>query len=269
MCLTLNTIPPELMLTIAEHLPLLDLHALVRTDHALYRLLLRSLYKRALAIATPITIDVDNPFNHWRNSPWMGNARQVTLSLAAGMDPNMRIGFGGITRLHLAASRWYLSEEVEVMELLLARGADVDARDGTNRTPLHAASEVHTIEPDRPDKPLKLLIQSGADVNARTIQGMTPLHYAVQYGQDPRIVALLMEHGADSTIVGVGYYSHSPLGCVFGPYISLGRARGDPEVMQEIVRVLVRGGASVGMLEKKQRELVKKICDRQPEEQDD
>jgi ankyrin repeat protein len=75
----------------------------------------------------------------------MGNARQVTLCFAAGLDVNMIVHCHS-TRLHLAASnfshsKWLLSEspergadkgcegEEEVMQLLLAHGADVNAAD--------------------------------------------------------------------------------------------------------------------------------------------
>ena len=74
------------------------------------------------------------------------------------------------------------SSNLEVAELLLDRGADVNAKNDLGQTPLyHADSEV-----------AELLLDHGADVNAKNDFGQTPLHYA-----DSEEAELLLDRGAD------------------------------------------------------------------------
>jgi ankyrin repeat protein len=62
---------------------------------------------------------------------------------------------------------------IDVAELLLAKGADVNTKDKYGSTPLH-----HAVSKGYKDL-AKLLIASGADVNARASSGVTtPLGYA-------------------------------------------------------------------------------------------
>ena len=61
---------------------------------------------------------------------------------------------------------------VEVVRVLLERGADVAARDSTHSTPLHAASLTQSPQTAR------LLIEHGADVNVLDGSLNTPLHLA-------------------------------------------------------------------------------------------
>jgi ankyrin repeat protein len=83
--------------------------------------------------------------------------------------------------------------DAEAWEVLLQNGADVNARDGRNSTPLHLA--LH----DRDAYCVQLLIQHGADVNALDKGSSTPLHLAVMSQSMCNIesVRLLVQHGAD------------------------------------------------------------------------
>ena len=70
---------------------------------------------------------------------------------------------------------------------LLAAGADVNAKDELDATPLMLAETAEQT---------KLLINAGADVNAKDIYGRTALMYAVDRGSIEQI-KLLIDAGAD------------------------------------------------------------------------
>lgn len=57
-------------------------------------------------------------------------------------------------------------------EQLLAAGANPNARDGGQMTPLHAAAVHGQLEV------FQLLLRNGADITAKTVRGRTPLQLA-------------------------------------------------------------------------------------------
>jgi len=72
----------------------------------------------------------------------------------------------------------------------LADGADVNAKNKYEQTPLHFAAYKGRKEI------AKLLIAAGADENAKDVNGWTPLHRAAEAGHK-EIAALLIAKGAD------------------------------------------------------------------------
>ena len=99
------------------------------------------------------------------------------------------------TPLHLAA---YYNREgysdfpryAKIAEMLIANGADVNARDSLGVVPLHAAA-------DADGKGVaELLIRHGADVNARDAYGWPPLYDAALHSSS-EVAKLLIENGAD------------------------------------------------------------------------
>jgi ankyrin repeat protein len=117
------------------------------------------------------------------------------LSIVLRDDPasvSMRSG-DGWTPLHLAA----FFGRAQAAARLLDAGADIAAvsTNATANTPLHAAiagrTDLTTIE---------LLVQRGADVNARGEGGYTPIHIAASRGAMP-VIELLLARGADPAAV--------------------------------------------------------------------
>ncbi|KAK6638711.1 hypothetical protein RUM43_006978 [Polyplax serrata] len=90
------------------------------------------------------------------------------------------------TPLHLAAGY----NNIEVAELLLEHGADVNAQDKGGLIPLHNASSYGHLDI------AALLIKYHTVVNATDKWGFTPLHEAAQKGRT-QLCALLLAHGAD------------------------------------------------------------------------
>lgn len=85
----------------------------------------------------------------------------------------------------------------DVVELLLDRGASVDAVDDNGKTPLHSAVIGGSAES------VELLLNRGANVNAVTNDGETPLHVAVRRAsgesstpRDLELMELLLNRGA-------------------------------------------------------------------------
>jgi len=62
-----------------------------------------------------------------------------------------------------------------VVELLIAKGADISAKNKNGCTPLHAAALGDQKEV------VELLIAKGANINAKDNDGHTPLHTAAGY----------------------------------------------------------------------------------------
>jgi len=76
------------------------------------------------------------------------------------------------------------------VELLLSKGADVNAKSASGKTPLFNAMQKDTAE---------LLLGSGAEVNARDGSGCTPLFEAASEGCLD-IVELFLSKGADVNV---------------------------------------------------------------------
>ena len=85
-----------------------------------------------------------------------------------------------------------------IVKFLHGQGADIDAKDSGGQTPLMFAvkgSHRDTVE---------YLLENGADVNARSKKrGFTALITAAAVG-DVEVVRLLLEHGADKSVVELG-----------------------------------------------------------------
>jgi len=92
----------------------------------------------------------------------------------------------GRTPLYWAAR----AEYVEVCELLLSRGADINAATPDGWTSLH------TSVYNRKTRTVELLVAKGADVNVKNDDGETPLHWAARRGMKT-LVEPLLEKGAD------------------------------------------------------------------------
>lgn len=100
---------------------------------------------------------------------------------------------GGLTLLMLAVSA---DEDADprMAAFLIGKGANVHlAEGGESLTALHFAAR------EAREDLVRVLLAAGADVNAQDSLGYTPLHHVVTAANsEPTLVSLLLEHGADS-----------------------------------------------------------------------
>ncbi len=107
----------------------------------------------------------------------VGDIEALRGFLAAGADLSV---FGPLS---VAAAGGHK----ECVELLIANGASVTARNGYGSTPLHSASTKEIAE---------LLISNGADINAKIKDGSSPLIAAAMMGYK-EVAELLIAKGAE------------------------------------------------------------------------
>ena len=99
------------------------------------------------------------------------DAKMAAALLRHKADPNLKCGT--LTPLAMAASK----AKPELLELLLAAGADTDARDDSGFTPLARAAFYGKLDN------AGVFLKHGADINTREAQGYTPLLAAAARGR--------------------------------------------------------------------------------------
>ncbi|CEM28323.1 unnamed protein product [Vitrella brassicaformis CCMP3155] len=127
----------------------------------------------------------------WRVS--MGTRKLWSVCYTLGRTWRPAMGWLGRTPFHLGC----YSENRNVVSILLhSKPSLIHATDKHERTGLYyAVLSRHWSGQDI----TKLLLAKGADVNARDLYGRTPLHYACEDGQS-KVVPLLLRNGADPHI---------------------------------------------------------------------
>jgi TonB family protein len=132
-----------------------------------------------------------------REAVRFGRKNVVELLLAKGSDVSAK-DTAGWTPLHEAALRGYQ----DIAELLLARGAAVNAKNGNGYTSLHLAAEGGYKDM------VEMLLAKGADINAKNKKGYTPLHMAAIHDRKD-IAESLLANKADVNIPNE--YGYTPL----------------------------------------------------------
>ncbi|MEG5174874.1 ankyrin repeat domain-containing protein [Microcoleus sp. B3-D7] len=158
-----------------------------------------------------------------------GSKEVAELLIAKGADVNAKGTHGG-TPLHIAA----IFDRIKVAQTLIAKGADINARTGSqyfNRTPLFFA---------RSPEMAKLLIAKGADVNAKNKNGLTPLHTA----RSKAIAKILLAAGAKINIKEDNARNGKSTALLHNA-AKIG--------FKELVQELIKDGANVAILDSEKR----------------
>ena len=145
------------------------------------------------------------PFREFEKAAKSGDVATVKRLLDQGVPVSLQIpwpedSFEGIPPCEQAIHHAAGNDQLEVVRLLLDRGADPSAHGGEGKlTPLHLTKDIEIA---------KLLISRSADANARDNEGWQPIHSATMpaYQKNRRkeavanslvLIKLLIEHGAD------------------------------------------------------------------------
>jgi len=119
------------------------------------------------------------------------------LLISYGADVNAKASDGD-TPLHRAVIRGH-----QIPKLLLRHGADVNSLNLAGCSAIFEAARLHRIQA------LEVLISHGAEINLVDEQGCSPLQYAFRSGKGDEVVSLLIKHGADINVMD--QWSVSPL----------------------------------------------------------
>lgn len=137
----------------------------------------------------PVAVAQSTAEDHLWDAAIAGDTTAILIALSDGADINAldtRRSRNGRRALNWAA--WY--NHVESIAVLLAHGADLEAKNLTGFTPLHHAAESGSAEA------LQALLAAGADPNAANNIGRRPIETARERGRT-RIVQLLEAAGGD------------------------------------------------------------------------
>ena len=113
----------------------------------------------------------------------------LSLLQSTRIDVNTKTKLGS-SPLHLAIQR----DNQEVVEELIAKGANVNATNNYDITPLHIATLVGST------KVIALLLAEGTHINAMDEDGNTSLHIAAEKGKEP-VLELLLTMRADVKMI--------------------------------------------------------------------
>ncbi len=134
-----------------------------------------------------------------------GNLERVKTLLEGQPELLEARADNGGTPLHYAA----YGMQIEVMDFLLKKGADINAKDNEGDTPL-----VWVVANGKKDSAVYLL-EKGADINSTNQNGVTPLIISITRRQ-PAIMTLLLEQGADPTLRNISDFSPLRISVLFG-----------------------------------------------------
>lgn len=145
------------------------------------------------------------------NACLSGNTALVSLLLDRGVDPNAKDRLYGSALQRLCATASNIN--LEIVQLLLDRGADVDTRGGKFRAALCHAALYDNVEV------VRMLLQRGADPNLRDKRFGGALQAACYFRcENFNLVQLLLDNGTDVNVRG-GRYGNALCAAVYNGHV--------------------------------------------------
>lgn len=118
-----------------------------------------------------------------------GDVTKVEQLLDTGLNPNGRQGRPPLCSAAFDASQ----KTLDVMEILLEKGADPNRQDDMGYTSLMRLAMQPPHRNGVVEEMIRLLLKNGADVNVRSKDGKTALQLAFEYHAPKTVVDLLTE----------------------------------------------------------------------------
>ena len=119
------------------------------------------------------------------------NGRNMLTAAFRYPYPNKRL-FGDSAKISLTKEQWE-EKIVEILEVLIDKGADI------NRLDPHGSAPIHYAIINCSYRIVDMLIEKGADINLKDKENTTPLDIALRR-EYKEIVELLCKHGARESI---------------------------------------------------------------------
>lgn len=152
-------------------------------------------------VDTDVLTTIGKTTLHWVATNWLMRITQLLLGAKTLRETFMKttlpsarasreIHVNAVDSRQLTALHWAcIKGNVQVIPLLIEKGADINAKDDRGFTPLHWACLEGNKEVS------ELLLKLGADINAQDIEGITPLHLTCEQGRE-EIAQVLVNAGA-------------------------------------------------------------------------
>lgn len=155
--------------------------------------------RKLIESGAEINIRNDHELTPLMEAVLFGEKETVEILLKAGANVNVKEE-DGMTPLMFAIDDSFLLFDIEprtdVAKMLIDFGADINLKDKKGRTAL-----MHAVNNKKPDLHfIELLLEEGAKINKIDEEGKTPLMYAAQDTQNPAVIDLLLDEGADGKI---------------------------------------------------------------------
>ena len=130
------------------------------------------------------------------------NLTMAKLLLEHGADIDMQVDtdehsknvLGTPLTYAIEDSHW--NDDISMVNLLLDWNPDLNARVDQGRTALHESTFCEKIEL------FEILVTKGADINAKDSKGLTPFRFALDLGNEPRAIELVKLGGFDLNSIG-------------------------------------------------------------------